>query len=425
MADTYTLHLQNFRSIRDAKIDIAPLTVIYGPNGSGKSSLIYGLLTLKNFPDQPQSEFRQSLCSYPSISLGGLQEVVHRHDIDRGVSLSMGVSNSEELSSEFTLTLSQSGGESKISFDEPQSWRIQPWPDTLNMQVPIPYRGDQQVEHEIIQYLDERAAVPLGTLNWNGVTLSANLTHTPDEGIHSHRRINQRSNLPMELARSTGFVPIRRGFSKPTYGLSSVTPALATEDEVASLLASPTERFRQYEVSRYAENIVNRRVQVQAQIGTSAFTIDTIPIDGGVPASIVNEGFGINQLVYMLTICLYSPFKIVAIEEPEIHLHPSLVRKLAHAMVEITANGDRRLIVSTHSETFVVALLAQIAAGNASVDDVSFILAENRDGESVFTQQAATRDGQIKGGLAAFMEAEVADLALFLDAGNNKAGQGP
>ena len=56
MPDTYTLHLQNFRSIRDARVEIAPLTVVYGPNGSGKSSLIYGLLTLKEFPDQPQSK---------------------------------------------------------------------------------------------------------------------------------------------------------------------------------------------------------------------------------------------------------------------------------------------------------------------------------------------------------------------------------
>ena len=73
MTDTYALHLQNFRSIRDAKVEIAPLTVVYGPNGSGKSSLIYGLLTLKNFFDQSRTEPVASLFSYPSISLGGLQ----------------------------------------------------------------------------------------------------------------------------------------------------------------------------------------------------------------------------------------------------------------------------------------------------------------------------------------------------------------
>ena len=56
MSDKYTLQLKNFRSIRDAEIDIAPLTVVYGPNGSGKSSLIYGLLTLKNFLTEPNQE---------------------------------------------------------------------------------------------------------------------------------------------------------------------------------------------------------------------------------------------------------------------------------------------------------------------------------------------------------------------------------
>ena len=78
MADTYTLGFKNFRSIEDATVEIAPLTVIYGPNGSGKSSLIYGLLTLRNFLTNPNQNM-PSLFSYPSISLGGRGEVVHRH----------------------------------------------------------------------------------------------------------------------------------------------------------------------------------------------------------------------------------------------------------------------------------------------------------------------------------------------------------
>ena len=149
------------------------------------------------------------------------------------------------------------------------------------------------------------------------------------------------------------------------------------------------------------------------QVGTSSFNLDSIPRNGGVPVSLVNEGFGINQLVHMLTVCLYSKTKIVAIEEPEIHLHPSMVRKLVHAMVDITSNHDKRIIVSTHSETFVLSLLAQIAAGKIGVDDVSFIFAEKEDGESRFTKQEATQDGQIQGGLRSFIEAELEDMAVF------------
>ena len=81
MSDTYTLHLENFRSIRDATVEIAPLTVIYGANGTGKSSLIYGLLTLRNFFTNPAQNV-PSLFSYPTISLGGLREVVRNHAED-------------------------------------------------------------------------------------------------------------------------------------------------------------------------------------------------------------------------------------------------------------------------------------------------------------------------------------------------------
>ena len=92
MSDKYTLGLKNFRSIRDAEIDIAPLTVVYGPNGSGKSSLIYGLLTLKNFLTDPNRNL-PSLFSYPGLSLGGFDEVVSGHREDRVISISLGASD--------------------------------------------------------------------------------------------------------------------------------------------------------------------------------------------------------------------------------------------------------------------------------------------------------------------------------------------
>ena len=410
MLDTYALRLHSFRSIKDATLRIAPLTVIYGANGSGKSSLIYGLLTLRNFLSNPGLN-TPGLFSYPSISLGGLQEVVHDHVANGSLSFSLGVSNPSDYSSAFALGLNHSGAVVRIDLRDAQPSPVTGLPTSLEIPIALPYGVNQQVEHEFKVFLEgERTA----TLNWNGVTISAQVPDATPAVQALTQQLNERFNLPMEAARATGFVPLRRGFSKPTYGFTAVTPSLTTEDEVASALANPGERFRQYKVSYYLEGIAKRRVQVQSQIGTSTFTIDSIPTGRGIPASIVNEGFGINQLLYLLTICLYPSFKIVAIEEPEIHLHPSMVRELARALVEIATTEDRRLIVSTHSEVFVVALLAQIMAGRAELDDISFVMAENREGESVFNKQEATADGQIQGGLQAFMAAEFEDLALFL-----------
>ena len=418
MPDIYTLRFQNFRSLRDVTVDIAPLTVVYGPNGSGKSSLLYGLLTLKNFLSNPSQNI-PSLFSYPSISLGGLNEVVHRHNEAIGVSLSLGISNSEDLSSKFTLRLDKSGGNAEMAFGWRENVTGLAGPDTLDLDISVPYRANQETSGDLFGTFvasDGRVHECRGQVAWNGVGVSVQFEQGPPDvtGPNIIKALNERVNLPLELARHTGFVPLRRGFSMTTYGLASVTTALGSEDEVASALASSDERFRQYEVSRYIEKIANRRIQTQAQIGTSSFTIDSIPTTGEVPVSIVNEGFGINQLLYMLTISLYSPFKIVAIEEPEIHLHPSIVRRLAPALAEIAHKQDRRLIVSTHSEAFVVALLSQIAAGVIRVEDVSFILAGKEDGDTRLTQCEATPEGQIGGGLKPFMASELEDLAAFL-----------
>lgn len=408
MADAYTLHLRNFRSIRAATVDIAPLTVIYGANGSGKSSLIYGLLTLRNFFTNPAQNI-PSLFSYPTISLGGMREVAHNHAEDTPISISLRLGN-EGSSITARLSIGEPGGVVGVEFFEREAYEplVQ-----LSLDIPFPYRGDQQTygTNAVLWFTpDGEPGESAIQLAWNGINVSV---ARDDHGIDPEAVANYLTyaNSPIELARGTGFVPLRRGFSTPVYSVSNVTPSLATDTEVASLLS--TERFLEYAVSDYLEKIADRQLRVRMQVGTSSFNLDSVPRNGGVPSSIVNEGFGVNQLVHMLTVCLYSKTKIVAIEEPEIHLHPSMVRNLVHAMVDITSKHNKRIIVSTHSETFVLSLLAQIADGKVGVDDVSFIFAEKEDGESMFTKQKATPDGQIEGGLRSFIEAELEDMAVL------------
>ncbi len=407
MSDTYTLELENFRSIGKAALDIAPLTVVYGPNGSGKSSLIYGLLTLKNFLYNPNQNL-PSLFSYPTMSLGGYGEVVAGHDTERLISLSLSTSGPKGEAN-FRLQVGKTGGYSAITVRSP--WIKDMF--TMNMDIPFPYLIDQ-VEMLPIEMSanDDSNSIGKKVLNvtWNGIVVDEdNLDPSNREQV---AELLTSANLPREIASGTAFIPLRRGFSTPTYSVTNVTPMLSTDTEVASLLAA--DRFLEYTVSDYVESISERRVAIRSMVGTSTFTIDSIPRNGGVPVSMVNDGFGVNQLAYMMTVCLYSATKVIAIEEPEIHLHPSMVRKLAHTMADIASEQDKRFIVSTHSETFVLALLAQIAAGKVSVDDVSFVLAEKEGRESRFTKQEAKPNGQIEGGIESFIASEFEDISLFL-----------
>ena len=404
MPVNYKLKLKNFRSIRDAEVDIAPLTVMYGPNGSGKSSLIFGLLTLRNFLTNPNQNI-PSLFSYPTMSLGGFEEVVANHARGRMIALSLSVSAASGWS-EYTLGVGESGGQSAIDADltPGESGKF-----NISLDIPFPYRANLSDTSVHPELMHEHMQAGRFAFHWNGLSVSG-ITDDPD-GSHLNSDLLGAANAPIELAKTIAYVPLNRGFTTPVYSVSHVTPTLSTDVEVASLLA--TERFLEYDVSDYLEKVVDRQVRTRMQPGTSSFNVDSIPRSRDVAVSIVNEGFGINQIAYMLTICLHANAKIVAIEEPEIHLHPSMVRKLVHAMVEITSTMDKRIIVSTHSETFVLSLLAQIAAGKVSVDDVSFIFAEKEDGESRFTKQEVSPEGQIQGGLESFITGELEDMAVL------------
>ena len=407
MSDTYTLELENFRSIGNAKVDIAPLTVVYGPNGTGKSSLIYGLLTLRNFLNNPNQNL-PSLFSYPTMSLGGFEEVVTGHDTEKLLSLSLSVSGPGGEAS-FELEIGQAGGKSAIDVRSP----LVKNEFAMSLEIPFPYLLNQSVRTPVEMSLKAESTGTTGlNVTWNGTVVGG------DSGDPSNREqaveLLTTANLPREIAGRTAFVPLRRGFSTPTYSVSNMGLVLSGDMEVASLLATDPHHHLEYNVSDYLERITERRVAVRFQMGTSIFTIDSIPRDGGVPVSMVNDGFGVNQLAYMLTLCLYSNTSITAIEEPEIHLHPSMIRNLVHAMVDIASEHGKRFIVSTHSEVFVLALLAQIAAGKVSVDDVSFILAEKEGWESRFTKQEAKPNGQIEGGIDSFIASEFEDISVFL-----------
>ena len=244
MSDKYTLGLKNFRSIREAEVDIAPLTVVYGPNGSGKSSLIYGLLTLKNFLTEPNRNL-PGLFSYPGLSLGGFDEVVSDHRGDKMISLSLSVSYSEISTSKFCMEITKSGGKSSIIAN---GGSLSEGLD-MELDIPFPYRGIQQ-EYSDAAITIEGDELSL-TVRWDGMNLG--LDWAEDAGVQEDIvELLEWTQMPTELAKATYFVPLQRGFMSPVYGVTNVSPMLSTDTEVASMLA--TVRYLGYKVSDYMEN---------------------------------------------------------------------------------------------------------------------------------------------------------------------------
>ncbi len=385
------LWVKNFRAIREQELDIAPITVLYGMNGTGKSSVLYALLTLKNIvlnPNQPVDAF----FGYGFLGLGNFKAVVFDHNDREPIVFEVGVTEVGEGEVRYIVRLNLTGGEFRL-YAEPSL--------LLALSVAFPYPANAHEEREWNGF----------RVVWNGLLLQVEPTNITPETKEQAEFLARRFNQPIDLVRMTDIVPLRRGFSKPYYGAVSLSPFLVSEDEVATLLA--TDPYLPGKVSVYLERIVGHSLYYHAQLGTAIFTLNTVDRTTGMTCELVNEGFGVNQLVFLLTKALRSDVRIVCIEEPEIHLHPSAQRKLAQALVDIAQNENKRFLITTHSETFLMALLAEVARGRLSPEQLACYWAMKKGKEVQFERQQVNERGQIEGGLASFMEGELEDLKAF------------
>jgi predicted ATPase len=373
-------------------VDLAPITVVYGPNGSGKSSLLYALLSLKSIVLQSNQQV-QSFFNYGFANLGGFREVVYGHQSGQSIDLSLRVEDNGQVVS-YEANLRDSSARLRLALGD----RL------LELDVSFPYSANQQAEGGV-KFGEKEFPV-----SWNGISAEVAL-EDPNETSRASDLVTL-LNTPLEILRGTSVVPLRRGFSRPSYSVVPVSALLVTEEELAALLAR--EKYLVAKISFYAEQILQRDFRVFSPVGTGVFSLDATDKRTGVSSELVNDGFGVNQLIFMLAKALHDEAKLVCVEEPEIHLHPTAVRALANAFVRIMRNEGKRFLISTHSEGLVLALLGAVVRRECVADELAFYLAKKEGTEAIFERQEVTSNGQLAGGLSSFMESEMEDVKAFL-----------
>jgi predicted ATPase len=91
------------------------------------------------------------------------------------------------------------------------------------------------------------------------------------------------------------------------------------------------------------------------------------------------------------------------------------VRAAARTFLEIIREENKRFLVSTHSEAFLSALLAEVARGELSPSDFACYFVHKDKRISAFERQEVNAKGQVTGGLKSFIEGELADVQAFLN----------
>jgi predicted ATPase len=183
--------------------------------------------------------------------------------------------------------------------------------------------------------------------------------------------------------------------------------------EVASLIIN--DQYAAGRISAAAYEIFGREFRTYQTPGTSATSFQTTEIaQARVPGLLVNDGFGVNQVIYMLAKILRRGIQTTLIEEPEVHLHPVVIRKLAQFMTRIAREDRKQLIMTTHSAQLLLSLLACVRAGQIPAEEIACYYVDREGRRSIFKREPVTSDGQVSDGLSSFMEPELEDIqSLF------------
>jgi len=105
-------------------------------------------------------------------------------------------------------------------------------------------------------------------------------------------------------------------------------------------------------------------------------------------------GIGISQVLPVLVMAYGSRGKLLAMEQPEIHLHPALQAELADVFIE-AALGPRlnTFILETHSEHLILRMMRRIREGKVSSDDIGVVFVEPLERGSRFLDLRIDDDG--------------------------------
>ncbi|AKA23601.1 AAA family ATPase [Pseudomonas chlororaphis] len=115
------------------------------------------------------------------------------------------------------------------------------------------------------------------------------------------------------------------------------------------------------------------------------------------PALLTDVGFGVSQVLPALVLLYYVPEgSIVIMEQPEIHLHPSVQSRFADLILTVSKTRKLQIILESHSEHILRRLQRRVAEQAAESQDIKLFFCDQARGESTISELELTEFGDIK-----------------------------
>lgn len=133
---------------------------------------------------------------------------------------------------------------------------------------------------------------------------------------------------------------------------------------------------------------------------------------------ITDMGIGVSQVLPVLVLCYYVPEgSTIILEQPELHLHPSVQAGLADVFIDVIKNRQLQILLESHSEHLLRRLQRRIAEEEFESDDAAFYFCEMHAGESKLTPLAVDMFGDIHNWPTDFFGDLLGEMVATFDAG--------
>lgn len=424
------LNLRSFKSWDQADLALRPITGFFGANSSGKTSLLQALLLLKQTSES--SDRGQALHfgdRTSPVDLGDFRTLVYAHEPSRNLSLALDWQEPKPFEirdpstgMELVPRSDRLGFSTEIGAVNGSDAKL------LRVRVArMDYRvGDvhfgmglregRKAEYDLTTENTSLKFVRTQGRPWP-LPSPAKCYGFPDEARAYFQNAGFLADLELALERRLKrlyYLGPLRAYPERQYPWSGAQPAdmgRAGEQAVNAILAS---RERGLQISRGRGK---RRATLEEYVAywlrelglIHSFRVEPIAEGGQLYRVLVKKapkaaevlvtdvGFGVSQILPVLVLCFYVPEgSAIILEQPEIHLHPSVQKGLADVFIDAWKKRRIQIVLESHSEHLLRRLQRRVAEEVVSRDDVGLYFCSNEEGASKLTSLEMDLFGNIE-----------------------------
>ncbi|MBU4273229.1 MAG: DUF3696 domain-containing protein [Planctomycetes bacterium] len=447
------LSVHNFKSWRSIpQMRLAPITGLFGANSSGKTSILQLLLMLKQTID---SSDRAQVLEFGDernlTNLGSFRDVVYGHQKPGKMDFSLRWTLPE------TLTIKNLGSKTNTLFSDELAFSCQLEENGLQRLVVsqlvydlaghrfgVSRKGPSGGKYELTSKEEGFKFTRTQGRPW-GQLSPVKFYGFPDQIYTYYQNAEFLAKLQLAFEQLFGQLfhlgPLRE-FPQRHYAWKGSEPAdmgRRGERVVDAMLAA---RGRKTYISpgkhRPRLTLEERIARWLKELGLiHDFSVKAIAKDSSIyqvkvrksPSSaevlITDVGFGVSQVLPVLVLCYYVPEgSIILLEQPEIHLHPSVQSGLADVFIDAVKNRGIQIILESHSEHLLHRLRRRIADETIVPADTALYFCEMGKEASSLTPLDVNLFGDIENWPEDFFGDEFGEMAAITRAAAQRQAEG-